>query len=141
MPKILRDNVVRLAHEGHEGVVKTKYRLRSKVWWSGMDKDVEKFVQGLPWLSSLLQVVTHLIRCLVFCLQVPLARLQCRFIRTLPTGESILVVFDYYSRFLEVAILKYTTSAKIIEAITPMFARFGVPFSLRTDNGPQFVSE
>ena len=31
--------------------------------------------------------------------------------------------------------------AKIIEAITPMFVRFGVPFSLRTDNGPQFVSE
>ena len=59
----------------------------------------------------------------------------------LPTGESILVVVDYYSRFLEVAILKSTTTAKIIEAITPMFARFGVPFSLRTDNGPQFVSE
>ena len=54
----------------------------------------------------------------------------------LPTGESISVVVDYYSRFLEVAILKSTTSAKIIEAITPMFARFGVPFSLRTDNGP-----
>ena len=51
------------------------------------------------------------------------------------------MVVDYYSRFLEVAILKSTTSAKIIEAITPMFARFGVPFSLRTDNGPQFVSE
>ena len=62
----------------------------------------------------------------------------------LPTGESIsciLVVVDYYSRFLKVAILKSTTSAKIIEAITPMFSRFGVPFSLRTDNGPQFVSE
>ena len=59
----------------------------------------------------------------------------------LPSGESILVVVDYFSRFLEVAILKSTTSAKIIEAISPMFARFGVPFSLRTDNGPQFVSE
>ena len=58
-----------------------------------------------------------------------------------PTGESVLVVVDYYSRFLEVAILKSTTSTKITEAITPMFARFGVPFSLRTDNGPQFVSE
>ena len=37
--------------------------------------------------------------------------------------------------------MKSTISAKIIEAITPMFARFGFPFSLRTDNGPQFVSE
>ena len=48
---------------------------------------------------------------------------------------------DYFSRFVEVAILKSNTSTKIIEAISPMFARFGVPFSLRTDNGPQFVSE
>ena len=69
---------------------------------------------------KLLQVATHLILCLV---------------------ESILVVVDYFSRFVEVAILKSTTSTKIIEAISPMFARFGVPFSLRTDNGPQFVSE
>ena len=42
MLKVLRDKVFRLAHEGHQGVVKTKYRLRSKVWWPGMDKDVEK---------------------------------------------------------------------------------------------------
>ena len=37
--------------------------------------------------------------------------------------------------------MKSTTGTKIIEAIAPMFARFDVPFSLRTDNGPQFVSE
>ena len=37
--------------------------------------------------------------------------------------------------------MKSTTIAKIIEAISPMFARFGGPFSLRTDKGPQFVSE
>ena len=59
----------------------------------------------------------------------------------LPTGESILVVVDYFSRFLEVSVLKSTTSAKIIEAIHPIFARFGVPYSLRIDNGPHFVLE
>ena len=32
--------------------------------------------------------------------------------------------------------MKSTISAKIIEALTPMFARFGFPFSLRTDNDP-----
>ena len=55
--------------------------------------------------------------------------------------KTITFVIDYFSRFLEVAIMKSTTSSKVIEAMTPMFARFGVPFSLRTDNGPQFVSE
>ena len=59
----------------------------------------------------------------------------------LPTGESILVVIDYYGRFLEVAILKSATSAEVIGALAPMLARFGFPFSLRTDNWPQFISE
>ena len=31
VPRTLRDKVVRLAHEGHQGMVKTKYRLRNKV--------------------------------------------------------------------------------------------------------------
>ncbi|XP_022788169.1 uncharacterized protein K02A2.6-like [Stylophora pistillata] len=43
VPRLLRDRMVRLAHEGHQGIVKTKYRHRSKVWWPIMDKDVEKF--------------------------------------------------------------------------------------------------
>lgn len=34
---------VRFAHEEHQGIVKTKYRIRGKVWWPEMDKDVEKF--------------------------------------------------------------------------------------------------
>ena len=37
--------------------------------------------------------------------------------------------------------MKSTTSAKDIEALAPMFARFGFLFSLRTDNCPQFISE
>lgn len=42
VPKTLQDKVVRLAHEGHQGIVKTKYRLHSKVWWPGMDKGIEQ---------------------------------------------------------------------------------------------------
>ena len=46
-----------------------------------------------------------------------------------------------FQQTCKVAILKSTTGAKIIDAISPMFARFGAQFLLRTDNGPQFVSE
>ena len=59
----------------------------------------------------------------------------------LPSGEDLLVIVDYYSRYFETVVLKSVTSAKIIEALKPIFARWGFPCSLRTDNGPQFVSE
>lgn len=45
------------------------------------------------------------------------------------------MVVDYYSRFLEVVILKFIISIKIIEVIISMFVRFGVLFFLRIDNG------
>ena len=34
----------------------------------------------------------------------------------LPSGENLLVVVDYFSRYFEVVILRSTTSAKIIES-------------------------
>ena len=59
----------------------------------------------------------------------------------LPTGESLLVVVDYYSRYYEVSVMRLTTTPKIIIALREIFSRFGNPHSLKTDNGPQFVSK
>ena len=38
----VRKRVLELAHEGQQEVVKMKERLRSKVWWPGVDKDAER---------------------------------------------------------------------------------------------------
>ena len=59
----------------------------------------------------------------------------------LPSGENLLVVVDYYSRYFEVVILRSTTSTKAINSLQPIFPRFGVPHTLKTNNGPQFISE
>ena len=121
VPSILRDRVMKIAHEGHQGVVKTKNRLRSKVCWPKMDSDVKKLCK----VCHGCQVVSG------YGPPEPMSRVV----------PPILVVVDYYSRFYEVAILRKTTSADVIKAISPMFARFGIPYSLRIDNGPQFVSD
>ena len=42
IPHILRKRVLELVHEGHQGVVKMKERLRSNVWWLGVDKVAER---------------------------------------------------------------------------------------------------
>ena len=42
VPQTLREAVVKIAHEGHQGIVRTKQLLRAHVWFPGMDTMVEK---------------------------------------------------------------------------------------------------
>ena len=46
MPESLWKQTIVLAHEGHQGMIGTKARLREKVWWPGMDKQVEEVVRA-----------------------------------------------------------------------------------------------
>lgn len=52
----------------------------------------------------------------------------------------LLVVSDYYSNFIEVARLSNLTSHAVIKELKAIFARYGVPDTLVTDNGSQFSS-
>jgi hypothetical protein len=44
IPLILQRCVVLIAHDGHQGVSKTKELLRSKVWFVGIDRLVEEVI-------------------------------------------------------------------------------------------------
>ena len=46
IPRNLRQEVLKLAHEGHQGIVMMKSRLRAKVWWPKMDKNAEKICRS-----------------------------------------------------------------------------------------------
>jgi len=45
IPTALQRRVVELAHEGHQGIVKTKALLRTKVYFPGMDRLTEDLVK------------------------------------------------------------------------------------------------
>ena len=59
----------------------------------------------------------------------------------LPSGESLLVIMDYYGRYFEVVILRSTSSTKVTDSLKPIVTQFGDPCTLKRDNGPQFISE
>ena len=44
IPVALRDRILKIAHEAHLGITKTKQLLRTKVWWPGLDRQVEEMV-------------------------------------------------------------------------------------------------
>ena len=41
IPKSLQEKVLNIAHEGHQGIVKTKQLLREKVYFPGIDKQTK----------------------------------------------------------------------------------------------------
>ena len=52
VPATLQQEVLKLAHSGHQGIVKTKALLREKVWFVIIDKKVEKLVNScIPYQS------------------------------------------------------------------------------------------
>jgi hypothetical protein len=45
IPETLHKHVLELAHIGHQGIVKTKDLLRSKVWFPGINRKVEEMIK------------------------------------------------------------------------------------------------
>ena len=142
LPQSLRARVLELAHEGHQGIVKTKERLRSKVWWPAIDRAAEKRCRACHGCQVMAPPAPPPPVKPTPLPDMPWEHLACDLLGPLPTGESLLVVVDYYSRFFEVDILKSSTTAEvIINRLDNHFCRQGLPTSLRTDNGPQFVAD
>ena len=45
MPERLQQKTINMAHEGHQGIVKSKQLIRSTMWFPGIDPAVEDAVQ------------------------------------------------------------------------------------------------
>ena len=138
MPAILRNRAVEIAHEGHQGVVKSKALVREKIWFPGINATVEDKVSkcfpcqavGPPKHPEPLKMTEMP--------KFPWQSLNMDFLGPLPTGEMLLMVIDQHSRFPEVEVLKTTTAGAIIPKLDRIFATHGIPNTITTDNGPPY---
>lgn len=140
IPAPLRDRTLQNAHEGHPGIVKMRDRLRSKVWWPKMDYQAEHFVKSCDACQKVSKAITQE-ECHRRTLpDGPWQDLAIDF-KDLPDGSYLCVVVDYFSRYIEVAILKSITSKSTCDFLDEIFARHGFPYSITSDQGPQFTSQ
>lgn len=141
VPVSLRQHVLKLAHIGHPGIERTKQRLRSKVWWPNIDKEAEKSVKGCldcQLVSNVTRPEPMFVRELP---SQPWNTLAMDMLGPLPSGESILVLIDLYSRYRLTEVLLKTTSDDIIEKLRHNFLRIGIPAVLISDNARNFSSQ
>ena len=139
VPKPFHERVLKELHSGHPGIVRMKSLARLHVWWPNLDKDILSVVRGC-------------VKCQLTRNKPPQAPLQPWDWPKLPwqrihidfagpfMNRTFLIVVDSHSKWLEVEVMSSVTSEATIEKLREMFARFGIPMQLVSDNGPQFTS-
>ncbi|XP_037503417.1 uncharacterized protein K02A2.6-like [Rhipicephalus sanguineus] len=55
-------------------------------------------------------------------------------------GHMVLVIVDSETKWIEAVLMKIATSETTVRALRSIFARFGLPKTFVSDNGPHFVS-
>ena len=139
LPEALQNRAAKIAHAGHQGIVKTMALFREKVWFKNMLPLVEENNKN----CQTCQISTH--KPAREPLQMsslpaaPWAEVSVVF-RYLQNGKYFLVVTDEYSRYVVVDILDSISATSVIPRLDKIFAEFGVPVSLKTENGPPFNS-
>ncbi|XP_053550471.1 uncharacterized protein K02A2.6-like [Bombina bombina] len=139
IPTLLQTLALKLLHSSHQGVVKMKQRAREYLWWPKLDTDIASYVAACnacaqtqrnpsrdtsktwPWPNE------------------PWTRIHVDFAGPVE-GRMYLVAVDAHSKWPEVVQMSSTTTQQTIVVLSSMFARFGLPQTLVSDNGPQFIS-
>ena len=137
VPKALQKETLGKLHSGHQGMVRCRLRAKSSVWWPGLNKQLTDFVHNCPACAQMARPKKEPL------LPTPLPDYPWQRIATdlfTLSGNDYLVVVDYFSRYPEVIQLQSTTSKTIINTLKSLFARHGIPETVRSDNGPQYSS-
>lgn len=134
IPDTLRPSTLDRIHDRHQGLTKCRECTKAAVWWPGIAGEIKHKVQSCqvchemrptqwkePLISSPLSKRTWK----------KIAIDLCEYKK-----HTYLVVSDYFSQFLE--ILNLTTTASQVTKLKTVFARFGCPDEVVSDNGPQF---
>ena len=134
-----REHILSELHGGHPGVTRMKALARGLVLWPGLDGMVERVVkncnecQEAQPLSATtpMQPWSWPTR--------PWSRLHIDYAGPME-GRMFLVVVDAHSKWMDVIAMKRATALTILQRLRTLFSNFGVPESVVTDNGPQFIA-
>ena len=141
LPKGLREQAISIAHEGHQGMNRTKSFIRSKVWFPGINEQVENAIRNC---TACQLVHSDPVRLEPLCMselpEGPWQNLSADFCGPLPTGEYLFVVIDEYSRYPLVEIVRSTSASTAIPVLDKILSEWGGVKQIKTDNGSPFNS-
>lgn len=137
--QILRAEYLKDLHAGHLGEEKTLLNTRGTVFWPGISDDVRNAVKAcdvcqkhkpaqqkepllahdvpsLPWSKVAVDIFEY-------------------------RSHHYLLVSDYFSKFSVLKKLVNLTASHVVSVLKTIFAEYGIPVTVFTDQGTQFMSK
>lgn len=140
VPRVLRKEMLDRIHYGHLGIEKCKSRARECLFWPQMTNDLVNLIQSCESCSIYRKsntrepMISHEIP------ERPWQKVGMDIFEL--NGFKYLILIDYYSKFVEIALLKNdTTSSNVINHLKSIFSRHGIPEILVSDQGTQLNSK
>ena len=138
IPNAMRHDILAKLHGGHQGIVKCRARARESVWWPGLSVELQEMITNCRVCTK--ERTQH---------PEPLIPSELPELPFQKVGTDLfewekhtyLLLMDYYSRFIEIALLSRPTTAEVINHLKSIFARHGIPEIVVSDNGPQYSCE
>ena len=139
IPNKLQHRILKMLHEGHPGITRMKMLARQCVYWQGIDRTIEDLVKSCDACPKAAKMP---IKNILSPWPEPShawERIHIDFAGPMENAMFLIVV-DAYSKWPEVIQMKTITSMATICVLSKMFARYGFPETLVSDNGTQFTS-
>ena len=139
VPLKLREEVLEELHRSHIGFVHMKMIARSYVWRPKLDAAIERMVKScIPCQETKNSPAVAPLHPWIWPVQ-PWQWILIDFAGPM-NGQNFLIVVDSHSKWPEEIEMKSTTATAIIKELRRLFATYGLPEHLVSDNGPQFTS-
>ncbi|KAL4153158.1 hypothetical protein QTP88_000991 [Uroleucon formosanum] len=144
-------DIIKLYHDsllgGHLGVTKTLKRIRTQIQWKGMRKDVRQYIEKCESCQKNKNSKNiKLPMAITTTSTKPFQKIFLDIVGKLPTSyrnnSYILTIQDDLTKFLLTIPLEDHTANTMAKAfVTNFVCIHGIPMSILTDNGPEFVGE
>ena len=139
IPPSERAKVLQSIHEGHQGISKCQYCAHQCIYWPGINQDIKRAIEACTtYQCHHLQEPQQLLKP-TSAAEHPWQHLGAYFMH-LDENEYLIII--YYSKMPFICKIppSQCNAAKMISTLKELFTEHGIPESLCSENGPQFVS-
>ena len=151
VPRVYRPEILNLAHEtpmsGHLGVNKTNHKILNHFYWPGLKSDVSqqcKSFHTCQMVGKPNQTIPKAHLQPIPAIDEPFSRIIIDCVGLLPKTKSgcqyLLTIMCASARFPEAIPLRNIKTKTIVEALVKFFTFVGLPRSVQSDQGTNFMS-